>query len=148
MAFTWKDAKNTETADTGFEPLPAGTYEFQIENVTIKTFAGSAKVQPCDRLNIQMRVDLPNGSTRKIWDDIFLDASHNYSMNKLKTLVESCEIRMPDSADAKKIADKLVSGIGKADVIIREWNGKRSNQVNRYIVKEKTPQLTEEDLPF
>lgn len=148
MAFTWKDAKNTETTDTGFEPLPAGTYEFQIEDVKIQPFTGSAKVQPCDKLHIQMRVDLPNGSTRKIWDDIFLDASHNYSMNKLKTLVESCEIRMPDAADAKKIADKLVSGIGQADVIIREWNGKRSNQVNRYIVKEKTPQLTEEDLPF
>lgn len=147
MAFNYGKAKTAEHADTGFEPLAPGTYEFQIEGVTIQPYSGSDKIKPCDKLHIQMRIDLANGRTRKVWDDIFLDETHNYSMNKLVMLVESTQIRMPDASTAKQIADKLVSGIGKAEITIREWNGKKSNQVVRYI-KPEAPELTEEELPF
>ena len=146
MAFNYGKAKNTPM-DTGFEPLPAGVYEFQIEGVTIEQFKGSDKIKPCDKLHIQMRIDLSDGRTRKVWDDIFLDETHTYSMNKLVMIVESTQIRMPDASTAKQIADKLVSGIGKAEIVVQEWNGKKSNKVNRYI-KPEAPELTEEELPF
>ena len=146
MAFNYGKAKNTPI-DSGFEPLAPGTYEFQIENVTIEQYKGSDKIKPCDKLHIQMRIDLSDGRTRKVWDDIFLDETHTYSMNKLTMLVDSTQVLMPESAGPKQIADKLVSGIGKAEITIREWNGKKSNQVVRYI-KPEAPELTEEELPF
>ena len=146
MAFNYGKAKNTPI-DSGFEPLPAGVYEFQIEGVTIEAFKGSEKVKPCDKLHIQMRIDLADGHTRKVWDDIFLDETHTYSMNKLTMLVDSTQVLMPESAGPKQIADKLVSGIGKAEIVVQEWNGKKSNKVNRYI-KPEAPELTEEELPF
>lgn len=146
MAFKFGDTKNA-AQDTGFEPIPAGKYEFQIEDVKIQPYSGSAKINACNRLHIQMRVDLSNGSTRKVWDDIFLDAAHGYSMRKLKNLVDSCGLVIPASAGEKDIADKLLSGIGNAEIYIDTYNGKQSNKVREYIVPEK-PQLTEEDLPF
>jgi len=146
MAFKFGDTKNA-AQDTGFEPIPAGKYEFQIEEVKIQSYDGSAKIKACNRLHITLRIDMPNGNARKVWDDIFLDGSHGYSMRKLKTLVESCGLSIPESAGEKEIADKLVSAIGNAEIYIETYNGKKNNKVREYIVPEK-PQLTEEDLPF
>lgn len=144
MAFKFGDAQKSADASTGFEPIAAGRYDFEIEDVKIQPYPGSDKIKPCDRLHIQMRVDLANGSSRKVWDDIYLDDTHSYSMKKLKSLVASCGISMPASAEEKEIAEGLLRGIGKADIIIRTWNGKKSNQVSEYIVAEPA----EEDLPF
>lgn len=146
MAFKFGDTKNA-AQDTGFEPIPAGKYEFQIEEVKIQSYDGSAKIKACNRLHITLRIDMPNGNARKVWDDIFLDGSHGYSMRKLKTLVESCGLSIPESAGEKEIADKLVSAIGNAEIYIETYNGKKNNKVREYIVPEE-PQLTEEDLPF
>lgn len=144
MAFKFGDAQKSADTNTGFEPIAAGRYDFEIEDVKIQPYTGSDKIKPCDRLHIQMRVDLANGSSRKVWDDIYLDDTHSYSMKKLKSLVASCGISMPASAEEKEIAEGLLRGIGKADIIIRTWNGKKSNQVSEYIVAEPA----EEDLPF
>lgn len=144
MAFKFGDAQKSADTSTGFEPIAAGRYDFEIEDVKIQPYPGSDKIKPCDRLHIQMRVDLANGSSRKVWDDIYLDDTHSYSMKKLKSLVASCGISMPASAEEKEIAEGLLRGIGKADIIIRTWNGKKSNQVSEYIVAEPA----KEDLPF
>ena len=147
MAFKYGDAAKAAAQDTGYEPIPEGKYEFQIENVTIQPYSGSAKINACNRLHIQMRIDMPGGSERKVWDDIYLDTSHGYSMRKLKHLVDSCRIIIPDSADEKAIADSLVSGIGNAEIYIDSYNGRRNNKVRDYIVPEPV-ELTEEELPF
>ena len=144
MAFKFGDAQKSADTNTGIEPIAAGRYDFEIEDVKIQPYPGSDKIKPCDRLHIQMRVDLANGSSRKVWDDIYLDGTHSYSMKKLKSLVASCGISMPASAEGKEIAEGLLRGIGKADIMIRTWNGKKSNQVSEYIVAEPA----EEDLPF
>ena len=70
MAFTFGSAKNAKDTDMDFELLPAGNYEFEIENVTLQAFNGSEKIKPCTQLHIQLRTDLKSGSSRKVWDDI------------------------------------------------------------------------------
>ena len=147
MAFTFGLAKNAKDTDMNFEPLKPGIYTFQIENVQIQDYPGSEKIQPCKRLHIQLRTDLDDGHTRKVWDDIYMDATNNYSMNKLKKIVESCEISLDDSAEEKEIADSLVGEICTAEIVIHEWNnGKKANQVNKYIVK-KEPEVEPEPEP-
>ena len=147
MAFKFGDTKKTEGQDTGFEPIPEGKYEFQIEKVAINAYGGSAKINPCDKLDITLRIDMPNGNARKVWDTIFLDDAHAYSMRKLTHLVDSCSLSMSEDADKYEIANTLKDGIGNAEIIIETYNGKRNNKVKEYVVPEK-PQLTEEDLPF
>lgn len=147
MAFKFGDTKNA-AQDTGFEPIPAGKYEFQIEEVKIQSYDGSAKIKACNRLHITLRIDMPDGNARKVWDDIFLDGSHGYSMRKLKNLVESCGLVIPASAGEKEIADKLVSAIGNAEIYIETYNGKKNNKVREYIIPEEPETLAEEDLPF
>lgn len=153
MAFTFGATKNAKDTDMNFEPLPAGNYEFEIENVTLVWFSGSDKVKPCDKLHIQMRTDLEDGSSRKVWDDICLDETHNYSMNKLNKLVKSCEITIGDNADEKEIANKLIGQLCNAEVYIHEYNGKKSNKVRKYIVSENKAEpkgidINPDDLPF
>lgn len=148
MAFKFGDAKKAAAQDTGFEPIPEGKYEFQIEKVAIQSYPGSAKIRPCDKLDITLRIDMPSGNPRKVWDTIFLDEEHGYSMRKLEHLVSSCNLNVSDSADKYEIANALKDGIGNAEIFIDTYNGKRNNKVREYIVKEEAPQLTEEDLPF
>lgn len=152
MAFSFSDAKNAKDTDMDFTPLPEGTYEFEIENVTLQAFKGSDKIKPCTQLHIQLRTDLKNGSSRKVWDDIKLDSTHNFSMNRLNKLVQSTGVRMNDDDGEKEIASKLIGQLCTAELEIHEWNGKKSNRVNKYIVPEK-PQMPEvaidsDDLPF
>ena len=153
MAFTFGSTKNAKDTDMEFEPLPAGNYEFEIENVTLQSFSGSDKVKPCNKLHIQLRTDLKDGYSRKVWDDIFLDETHNYSMNKLAKLVASSGITLGDDADEKLIALNLIGQLCNAEVEIHEWNGKKSNRIKKYIVpkaeeKPKTVEISDEDLPF
>ena len=94
MAFTFGATKNAKDTDMDFEPLKPGNYEFQIEKVTIQPFAGSDKINPCNKLHIQLRTDLDGAHSRKVWDDICLDASHDYSMNKLSKLVHNAAFEL------------------------------------------------------
>lgn len=152
MAFSFKDAKNAKDTDMDFTPLPEGNYEFEIENVTLQAFKGSDKIKPCNQLHIQLRTDLKDGSSRKVWDDIKLDATHNFSMNRLNKLVQSTGVKMNDDDGEKEIANKLIGQLCIAELEIHEWNGKKSNRVTKYIVPEKAekaaPVISDEDLPF
>ena len=158
MAFTFGATKNAKDTDMDFEPLQPGTYEFQIENVTLVPFSGSDKVKPCNKLHIQLRTDLDGAHSRKVWDDIFLDATHNYSMNRLAKIVQSCGISLSDSAGEKEIADSLIGELCNAEVIIHEYNGKKSNRISKYIVPKTEEQpkapatsgidISSDDLPF
>ena len=158
MAFTFGATKNAKDTDMDFEPLKPGTYEFQIEKVTIQSFAGSDKINPCNKLHIQLRTDLDGAHSRKVWDDICLDASHDYSMNKLSKLVQSCGISLKDSAGEKEIADALVGELCNAEVYVNEYNGKKNNKIRKYIVPKTEEQpkapatsnidISSDDLPF
>lgn len=148
MGFTFGDAKKAAANSTGtdFEPIPAGEYDFEIEKVLIDAYAGSAKIKPCDKLTLQLRLDLPNGSSRKVWDRIYLDSTHGYSMEKLANVVLSTGAKIKENADKYGIADGLTNRVGKCEIYIREYNGKKQNDVRRYITPEQT--ISEEDLPF
>ena len=146
MAFTFGSAARAEDSSTSFTPLPAGEYDFQIENITIKSYKGSAKIKPCDQLDLTLRIDLDGGRSRKVWDTIYLDGSHEYSMQKLKHIDQSCKTHIPASADKYEIANMLKDAIGKAEVYIDTYNGKQRNKVRDYVVKEFD--ITKEDLPF
>lgn len=153
MAFTFGATKNAKDTDMDFEPLKPGVYEFQIENVTIQAFTGSDKIKPCNKLHIQLRTDLDGAHSRKVWDDIFLEPTHNYSMNRLAKLVQSCGISLKDSAGEKEIADALAGELCNAEVYINEYNGKKSNKIRKYIVPKQEEQpkglaISDEDLPF
>ena len=145
MAFTFGSAAKAEDT-TSFTPLPAGEYDFQIEKVALNLYKGSTKIKPCMQLDLTLRIDLDNGKSQKVWDTIFLDGTHSYSMQKLKHLDQSCGTHIPASADEYRIADMLVNGIGKAEVYIDTYNGKQRNKVRDYVVKEFD--ITKEDLPF
>ena len=153
MAFTFGSVKNAKDTDMDFELLPAGNYEFEIENVTLQAFNGSEKIKPCTQLHIQLRTDLKSGSSRKVWDDIKLDPTHNFSMNRLNKLVQSTGISLSDDADEREISNRLIGQLCNAEVEIHEWNNKKSNRIKRYIVPKKeeqpkTVEISDEDLPF
>lgn len=153
MAFTFGSAKNAKDTDMDFELLPAGNYEFEIENVTLQEFKGSEKIKPCIQLHIQLRTDLKSGSSRKVWDDIKLDPTHNFSMNRLNKLVQSTGISLGDDADEREISNRLIGQLCNAELEIHEHNGKKYNRIKKYIVPKKEEQpkgieISDEDLPF
>lgn len=158
MAFTFGATKNAKDTDMDYEPLQPGTYEFQIEKVTLQPFNGSDDINPCNRLHIQLRTDLDGARSRKVWDNIYLDEAHNRSMKKLKNLVESCGVRLSETAGEKEIADSLVGELCNAEVYINEYNGKKSNRISKYIVPKTEEQpkapatsgidISSDDLPF
>ena len=153
MAFTFSSARNADTG-TKFPPIPAGEYEAQIENVTIQPFGGSDKIKKCDKLHIQLRIDLDAATSRKVWDDIYLDETHSWSMSKLKSIVDSAGVTLKDTDGEQEIANALIGELVIADVNIHEHNGKKKNQVSGYIVPEakKAPapsvEIDSDDLPF
>lgn len=146
MAFTFGSAARAEDNSTSFAPLPAGEYDFQIDKVALNSYKGSAKIKPCMQLDLTLRIDLDGGRTQRVWDTIYLDGTHSYSMQKLKHLDQSCGTHIPASADEYRIADMLKDAIGKAEVYIDTYNGKHRNKVRDYVVKELD--ITKEDLPF
>ena len=79
MAFTFESATRADDNST-FAPLPAGEYDFQIDKVALNSYKGSVKIKPCMQLDLTLRIDLDGGRTQRVWDTIYLDGTHSYSM--------------------------------------------------------------------
>lgn len=134
-------AKNREEAG-GFPLSVPGTYEFTVNNVVPDVYPGGAKMGRCAHLSVELSVDGKDEAGRdlevKVFENLYNDPKAEWRMLDFAKSVGLYY----DGITAGEIAKKSPRHIGKAEIIIEEYNGTKRNKVKRWIEAEP------EELPF
>lgn len=143
--------------DTGEYPvLPAGVYEF-----TVKSAIGAEyKPRPGGKLGHCAQIKLTlifegKGTNGKeisvnVFENLFSDPSQEW---KMSAFAKSTGIWHEDMTPAD-VMNRAQGMTGTAQLRIGEWNGRKRNEVERFIVPETAPaaetevEITNDDLPF
>lgn len=143
MASIWDvTLEDTNEATNDYPLLPDGTYEFQVEKVTGKEYTPKpgGKMGRCAEIDLQMRVDTADREY-KVFDRLYTDPSAIWKMTAFAKSIGEFKTGMTPSA----LLRAAEGAIGNFEVRTHEYNGKKSNEVKRYIAK---PTIGNEDLPF
>lgn len=147
-AFNWDSTISNQEEDRGFEPLPEGDYEFSIHSITKKQFNGSAKMPACPQASVEIYVFEPKtGREIPIYSNLFLCSSQEW---KLAQFFKCIGVMEPDAKGLKMRWD-IEGEIGICHIGPREYNGKKYNEVKKWLVpakKEKPKKVRTDDLPF
>ncbi len=148
MASIWDvTLEDTQATENDYPVLPDGVYEFQVEKVTGKEYVPKpgGKMGRCAEIDIQMRVDTKEREYR-VFDRLYSDPTAVWKMTAFAKSIGVFKTGMTPSALLKS-AD---SAIGNFEVKTKVYNGKKQNEVKRYIFKEPVPEIkvSDEDLPF
>lgn len=153
LSFVVNKAEFTENAeDLGgtFEPLPAGNYEVTLVDAKIAKFAKSGLYENTDSYHLTWKITDQNevGVNRRLWSQVALipnwfpkNGEAKGSANFTLTQFANSLGIVPDDdgafelPDADEILDQDVT-IG-VEVVIREYKGKETNEVNRYLSPEQ-----------
>ncbi|MGN1389405.1 MAG: hypothetical protein ACI4WR_07130 [Bulleidia sp.] len=128
----------------GYKVAKPGKYTFQVEKVTAKEFnpKPTSKIKKCAEIDLQLRVETPDGDVT-VFDRLFSDPSTIWKMTAFAKAIGVFKSGMTPGMLMRQCQD----GIGQAEICVREYNGKESNEVKSYI--EKEPVQTDDDsLPF
>lgn len=153
LSFVVNKAEFTENAEDlggSFEPLPAGNYEVALVDAKIAKFAKQGNYANTDSYHLTWKITDQNevGANRRLWSRVALipnwlpkNGAATGSSNFTLTQFANALGIVPDDdgafelPDADEILDQDVT-IG-VEVIVREYNGKESNEINRYLSPEQ-----------
>lgn len=139
------DAALPEDAGGGYKVAKPGKYTFQVEKVTAKEFnpKPTSKIKnKCAEIDLQLRVETDDGDVT-VFDRLYSDPS---TIWKMTAFAKSIGVFKPGMTPGM-LMRQCQDGIGKAEIGVREYNGKEQNEVKSYIEKEALPNGTDE-LPF
>lgn len=131
-ALDWDDKLTGE--DSSFVLLDPGEYDFTVTDFQRAQFNGSAKMEAGPMAKLVFSVDTSSG-TANVYENIILNEK---MMGKLKAFFRAIGQRKKDeevSMDWKKV----VGSSGRAVFGQREYDGRKYNQVERYIFPEDKP---------
>lgn len=163
LSFVVNKAEFTENAeDLGgtFEPLPAGNYEVALVDAKIKKYAGKGQYVDTDAYHLTWKITDQNeqGVNRRLWSRVALipkwlpkngatTGSANFTLSQFAHALgivpdDKGRFELPE---ADEILDQDVT-IG-VEVIVREFNGKESNEINRYLSPEQLAKRQADAVP-
>jgi len=130
----WDDEISKES---DFILLPEGIYDFEVVAVERARHNGSAKLPPCPKAIVSLRINSPEGNTT-IKHNLFLHT-------KCEGMLSSFFIAIGQKKHGQPLRMNWQAAIGsrgKAKVIIEEWTGNngeqmKSNRIGRFIDTEK-----------
>lgn len=146
MADIWGTTLTAGEEQTGEYPvLPAGTYTFEVENIVGKEYTPkpTSKIGHCAQIDLRLRCEGPATDVR-VFESLFSDPNTIWKM----TQFAKCIGVYYEGMTPRDLLKAAEGGIGKANLIIEEYNGKKRNRVKAYLAQEKTEAPNTDNLPF
>lgn len=140
-AFGWDDQIQHDSS--GFVLLPEGEYPFVVESFSRAYHNGSAKLPPCNKAVLKIRVGDVFGQNTALEHNLFL---HSKTEGLLCEFF--CSIGLRRRGEALKMDWSRVPGAsGRCKLGVRTWTGrdgeeKKSNEILRFLEPETEPQQT------
>ena len=131
--FGWEDPIENDSPD--FILLPEGDYDFDVVNFERGRHSGSDKLPPCNKATIHIRIDTPEGTTT-IRHNLFL---HSSTEGMLCTFFTGIGQRKKGERFVMNW-NTVAGSKGRCKVGIREYEGRKFNQIVRfYEPEDKAP---------
>ena len=112
----WDD--EIENDGEGYRVLPEGEYDFTIESFARGRHEGSAKMQPCPKAELTVRVHDKDGGVT-VTHNLFLNRKFEWKLCQFFTAIKA---RMP--GETLRMNWNIVKGAtGRCKVGIRKWTG-------------------------
>lgn len=143
------------TQQTNEYPIaPAGVYDFTVTNVTAKEYKPkpNSKIPNCAELDVRLTIKggSADGKDVNVFDRLYFADSTMWKAIAFAKCIGVYHSGM----SFKELQNGCVGEAGKFKVSIREYNGKKSNQVETYYYTESAPTVksdlgsNNDDLPF
>ena len=114
-----------------YAPIPEGVYELKIVE-SVPTMSSTGKVM----FKVKSEVQSGPHARRLVWDNIVISPENPKSMNifflQMGSLGLSREY-FSQEPNNDQIASAMKDRIFRGQIGIRQWNGKDSNEINRYM---------------
>lgn len=122
-----------------FVLFPEGDYEFAVERFERNRFAGSDKVPPCNQLTVHLILVNEKGEMANIRHNFFMLQSKAGFIGSFLT-----SLGLKKEGEAIQLdLNKLPGATGRAHVTIREYNGRKFNNVSKFLKPvNNTPKTT------
>ena len=117
--------------------LAPGEYDFTVRDVAFSTYEGSSKIPSCPMVEARLSVVTDEGET-EIIDRFYYCRKMRYKLSSFARTLGLARVGDKITIEWKK----LITNQGRARISLREYNGKKYNQIDRYIVP------TDEPAPF
>lgn len=150
----WDKPLSGNTGD--FPILPPGVYEFTVEGAGRAEYKPKpgAKYGPCAMIKLTLVVEGKDSKGRervvKVFDNLFSDPQAEW---KMIGFAKSTGIWHEEMTPAD-VMQRATGMTGTVQLRVGEWQGRKRNEVERYIVPETDPddeteiEVTNDDLPF
>lgn len=128
-ALGW-DSEYVYEGEPDFEPVPPGTYTFEVVKLERQMHNGSAKMGPCPVAKVEVKlVDAPREA--HVFERFFL---HKKTMWKVVQFFTSVGLFSGRKGDTFKPDWNAIFGLcGRAEVGTREYKGKVYNEVSKWL---------------
>ena len=126
----WEDSISQQ--ETEFVLLPDGDYDFEVVNFERSTYNGGAKLPPCKKAIISLRIKNPNGENVSVKDNFFL---HSKCMNSLVDFFKSIGQVEDASGQIRMNWNAVIGSSGRCTVGTKTYNDKKYNEVKKYLPK-------------
>lgn len=126
--------------DNEFVILPEGEYDFEVLSFERARHDGSAKLPPCNKAVLSIRISSPEGQTTTLQHNLFL---HSTTEGMLCAFF----VAIGQRKHGEKMNmnwNKVIGGRGRCKLGVRNWKGKdgqdmQSNQINRFLEPAESP---------
>ena len=128
----WNDPISQEQE---YEILPAGIYEFTVENMERGRYGGSEKMAPCNKADLTLSVRDPQSDTSgKVFDTLYLSSKAEWRLSQFFLSIgqkKKGEPLRPNWTEVPGSTGKVEIEINK--YIDKSGNQKENNRVKKYL---------------
>lgn len=137
VAMGWED---TIENDSEFIILPEGTYDFEILGFERKRFEGSAKMSPCPKAELSVKLTSNQGSTT-VKENLLLNRKMEWKLCQFFTAIGLRKHGEPLRMNWNQVTGRK----GKCKVIVNKYindkgEEKENNRIDRFLEPNETPQ--------
>lgn len=148
--YSWDSAIPESTESHDYPVAAAGTYAFEVlkaEKLTYTPRSVTSKIPTgTPQIKLMLRVEGKDETGKDVEVNVFENLYATENMVWKATEFAKAIGIYHQGISFVEVADKCVGEIGTAEINVREYNGTKSNQVKKFVVK---PQINSaEDLPF
>lgn len=136
-----KPLNGGQNSTNDYPVLEPGRYHFEVTDASAKEYTPKegGKIPACIEINVKFRAEGKDKDVT-VFDRLYTADNMQWKMiNFCK-----CIGIWKEGMTARDIIKNCVSQVGEFELNIREYNGKKNNQVKAYIV----PEEKGDDLPF